>query len=1447
MKVNSAKEFRNWIKCREQRSDINENFMGCSHTDGNNKQYGFFNLYHGKKEDIANFLTSNLNMAEDNQAIYEFLQNAVDCGATHFWFFFSEEHFVAINNGEKFTKEGLDSLLNVAQSTKKEATSIGRLGIGFKLVHRLVGKENGIEELMQCNRGPIMFSWGKREEFKQLLFDNKIEYEGLEENPFLLKIAITNFPANEGEVVRDIKYNTMIPFQREELEKMRQFIKEKIGEEFKGSESTPIFDHGTLFYSRLGEGKCKLLESDFASMRDGIEYSMSNTLKQLRNIQCNESVFQKKELHITSGTIGKESEEFKRINPEYANYDIQYTVGFLPIDFKDKSYLEGVKKLKQSPNFYKHFPMGDEVNNMALFVHCDAFNIESNRRKLHNGHANQNILPIIADHIKRTLAEYQETDKEKYLQLYASLLLTNRPTSQEKSWIVPLFHDRLTEVVREGIPTMSGKIATDANQVKIRKVKIDLPLAEIGLPQYEWFAWDYDGNEELAHEATDKLDIEAWNINDIITNANKESLCKWLTECPESDFEAFIGEIKATTTSKKAEEVLPTLNLFRVDEVRVSYCDLISEKTEYILINNKIDNIRDILTKIGFQCTNEPFESHPLANLMPNIDEKSLFAKIKRAAEENWCLLKAASKVLLVSALQTLEGIGEETVCKLRIFKNIEGDACSLNKLISYRPNAESWLQKYVISEEDNLNELRNYMISEEGIFEDIITSEYEDVLNSATIDELYEFCEKSGRAWNSDLTIKLIDKYGARNEEVLSLLEKTLDKGSIKKFIDKIDRIKLSTDRNYNPQSYEYRCLQLAANAEIKSIREKIYINDIVLNYFQTNNEVPFVIKDDIGRDLRYQINLSDILPQDKESAIYGKIKEEFSSMSNCDVIFSADYCNIDNVAEQLKAQIRKQRDLSPKQYAFIILYCAQNNKSLEEWPLNKYYSCKNILSIIEYCYTKGMMPLMAKYDCYYTTKGIMPLKAKYDVYGKYTKNKFLFSDEYTLPDERGSKMVEQWCGNDEKKRAALRKLGTLFNDDEEIRIRKKFKANEPTSWTFSKDPRPFLEWAATISPIKGDYQLRLLNQMYNHYQTIRDFRWAITKQIVLDDAKELDTDKYKRWRNKKDCKVRIFTFNTQIPYHISAYAKAPLCTVFNGEFHYNANERLLYIHKREDDNIVSALQIALNDKSVQLVLNQNDINELCNPSIEEYEKLEKIVEQKNAIIEQQAKENEELKARLVAKSETLHRDETVTQEMADNMKKMMGGEFCLKAGEIISEHTMARYRVLMYIKRCPTEYTLHPDFDEKKYFNATGNDFPIRLKDGRKIYPCSAKFGIWYLHPHVMQEIIENGHLACLCTGNGDNDFEFIKTEKDIRELAEKYDNVILKIKGTEQMPIMDTIKSVMKNYDSFDWDGTKIKVPYSNRGMHLMLMVYETPNTKLNDLFCKAFENNGDCDDI
>ena len=55
------------------------------------KKFGWFTMYHGDKDGygtpeagIENFLQSFLDMAKDGQAVYEFLQNAVDAGSTHY-------------------------------------------------------------------------------------------------------------------------------------------------------------------------------------------------------------------------------------------------------------------------------------------------------------------------------------------------------------------------------------------------------------------------------------------------------------------------------------------------------------------------------------------------------------------------------------------------------------------------------------------------------------------------------------------------------------------------------------------------------------------------------------------------------------------------------------------------------------------------------------------------------------------------------------------------------------------------------------------------------------------------------------------------------------------------------------------------------------------------------------------------------------------------------------------------------------------------------------------------------------------------------------------------------------------------------------------------------------------------------------------------------------------
>ena len=84
---------------------------------------------------------------------YEFLQNAVDAGSTHYTMVWGEDsidknyYLLVANNGEMFTPNSVRSILNVGSSTKNsDSQTIGKFGIGFKLAHRLVGKDNGLQE-----------------------------------------------------------------------------------------------------------------------------------------------------------------------------------------------------------------------------------------------------------------------------------------------------------------------------------------------------------------------------------------------------------------------------------------------------------------------------------------------------------------------------------------------------------------------------------------------------------------------------------------------------------------------------------------------------------------------------------------------------------------------------------------------------------------------------------------------------------------------------------------------------------------------------------------------------------------------------------------------------------------------------------------------------------------------------------------------------------------------------------------------------------------------------------------------------------------------------------------------------------------------------------------------------------------------------------------------------
>jgi len=766
MKIKSAKSFRYWYKTKVkeiERDDYthNENFVGTYHKENGKKTIkGFFEMYHGDKPDIASYLPSILKIAEDGQAIYEFLQNAVDCGSTHFYIFYNEKYFLAINNGSPFDIEGLQSILNIAQTTKKDPDKIGRFGIGFKLAHRLVGKNEGTDELVRQYKGPILFSWAKLEDLESLmrneqiepLVPNKANYQEFINSPYLLKLLLTNFPSDPNETVKDISYKDKILFPQSELKELIDYLNENF-EIHSDSLKKNVLKQGSLFFIKLGEEKKKLLDKDYSELVNGIQYSM-NTLKNLQKVYINNDDIGKIPLQLEVGSIKKGSEEFEKISPEYKEFDIKFAIGFNTINFgTDKSY-EKIKLLKEKPNFYKYFPMGDEINGFGFIIHCDSFSNEANRRKLHEDDINRNLFPVFVNHITQRLADYKTKDRNKFLNLYASLLLSDIPDRQNNKWLRPIFYDTLLKSLQNNVPTKNG-FSDNAQNVKINKLKIPLNLSDFGLSQIEWFEWDNEADRLLIDEATkdEKLGIKSWDIADIVENANLENINNWIASCDKKTYEAFLKELEERYLRKETKEKICKIKLFKFSDgefysfnevvkrqiiqnrvtFNYGYSNVFFKTYKNEGIANELDKLEIFLSEINISEYSNIFSS---LEKMP--DEKQMYTFIAEKCKTNTLSAKEKKTLFInfINEATKFDNVADSTLKGLQLFCDSNSEIKPLNQLIS-NIKTPSWLNAYKIKQEEYFSELNSFLINEpEDIFKEIYQQYQDDIIAELTTAE---------------------------------------------------------------------------------------------------------------------------------------------------------------------------------------------------------------------------------------------------------------------------------------------------------------------------------------------------------------------------------------------------------------------------------------------------------------------------------------------------------------------------------------------------------------------------------------------------------------------------------------------------------------------------------------------------------------------------------------
>lgn len=823
MRIKSAKYFREKymtdIRHIQPNSGYNPDFIGCVHElPGGEYVKGFFDMYHGDKQDIGGFLSGNLKIAEDGQAIYEFMQNAADCGSTSFYMFYNDNYFLAVNNGKAFSQEGLRSLLNVGQSDKKSASQIGRFGIGFKLVHRLVGKSDGKYELLHDNKGPILFSWSKKEDLMALLNKEEVtavnDIEDSSSLPYFLKLILTNFPADPNETVKDLSYSDTVLFTDDEYTELARETRQWLEKYLEDS----TFNQGTLFFIKLGEGKRELLDKDYReNLKTGVEYSL-NTLKNLKNIKINDVQIDEVTLRLESGIIAKDSEDFKRVSPEYADSDIHYSIGYNVIDFDAEKPFLRVDALKESPTFYKYFPLGDEIHHSALFIHCDSLSNEANRRKLHDDSTNRELIPLIARFVISRLEEMKNAgDMESFKQLYANLLLSETP-HDNSNWLKGAFYDIIREYVKTCVPTCDGSFA-GKDSVFIRKIKCNVPLSVVN-SSYKWFLWNPEENlKSLISAAKDQLDIKDFNIVNLLAEADVNALNEWIEKADEQSYKQFIEELSSPNlvNNVKAKKNLKNLKMFRFsDGIFRSYHDAVTisnvsyYQTSYlynvekpcVFTTEKTKEMSNILVALGFEMSEVNLDEYEyIKQCLTLPKDLQIFGLISQKVKEH--TLTASQKKELILHLTTtdqakkLEGVGDEKINKLCICRTESGDQKTLSEMIGRSYMTPNWLSAYRIKSEDYFPELDKFLIQEKDVYAKVIlpfwenmqiTQEVETVYND--IIRLYLLDEANNKSMRGKAFVFTEDGKFEKVDKVrfnMSMLDMTVSYPSIKNIMSSV------------------------------------------------------------------------------------------------------------------------------------------------------------------------------------------------------------------------------------------------------------------------------------------------------------------------------------------------------------------------------------------------------------------------------------------------------------------------------------------------------------------------------------------------------------------------------------------------------------------------------------------------------------------------------------
>ena len=545
-------------------------YMGSPILVEGQRRFGFFNFFQGGTEEgrdaVANKLRGVLEMAQNDQAIYEITQNAADCGSTEMKLWYDVAHFLAFNDGNAFDERDVRSILDTFSSQKayrdrpENAGMIGQYGVGFKLFHRLVGRESGLEELLEQGAGPMVFSWNTPEQLANFLDPAPLTFSIVPYGatpPWLFKILLTCFPAAPGEVVRGMDYTPRVAFTMEELELFRTWARERLT--VLDREPPPS---GSMFFLALGEGKQTVLDRHMDAIRSCMGVSL-HFLRSLVAITVNGERIDRVPLDRIELKISKE--DLRDIGFKEDHQDVELVFAFSDL---------AIERLVHEPTLYQYFPMTKETHSMAYVIHSNGLQKQAQRTELNADSAiNVELFKRLAHHVQETALNWMTADPDRYRALFKAILSSAFAPSK-----LNVFHEHvqqpLIDFIRQHVPTMDG-LFVPAERVLVRRSQLSIPLDRFGIERH-WFNWHAELDSALIERAKEQacLGLKEATVEQVLRKVGTDALDQWIATLSGDAYTLCLQELQENKVDLRENG---GLRVFRLPEGAIGLNALLAE------------------------------------------------------------------------------------------------------------------------------------------------------------------------------------------------------------------------------------------------------------------------------------------------------------------------------------------------------------------------------------------------------------------------------------------------------------------------------------------------------------------------------------------------------------------------------------------------------------------------------------------------------------------------------------------------------------------------------------------------------------------------------------------------------------------------------------------------------------------------------------------------------